>query len=441
MNISFKFIEIINHLIILYAFIVFLFENYSNSKITINKKSLIIAISLILSIIDSLFINNLTLLYYIVCVLLLTIVYKYILKMSNNYTIINISLLYIVISFSKMLSFLIINSGFNISLNDMYFDSKLYSIYSITNSIINLITILFFAILVERNKVCLRKIIETLHARDLFLFLILFFSIILPNVLKFETNKQSYDLAILSINIIQLISIFCLVFLYFKYINFYKKSESELTSEKKANENLNDVIDSIRIIKHDYNNILLALNGYIATKQFDQLETHIKKLMKEAELISEKESISPNLINQPAIFGVIDEKFNYAKKKNIRFNLKVLTDISKISFDFADLSRILGILLDNAIEASQKSDSPYVTLSFSYNKYKQANVIEIKNSIAPNIHIDLNKIFEKGESSKKEKSGLGLWKVKKIISTKANSQIYANIENKEFSQTIIIENN
>ena len=163
--------------------------------------------------------------------------------------------------------------------------------------------------------------------------------------------------------------------------------------------------------------------------------------MKEAELISEKEAISPNLINQPAIFGVIDEKFNSANKKNIRFNLKVLTDISKISFDFADLSRILGILLDNAIEASQKAESPYVTLSFSYNKYKQANVIEIKNSIASDTKINLNKIFEKGESSKKEKSGLGLWKVKKIISTKANSQIYANIENNEFSQTIIIENN
>ena len=44
-----------------------------------------------------------------------------------------------------------------------------------------------------------------------------------------------------------------------------------------------------------------------------------------------------------------------------------------------------------------------------------------------------------GESSKKVKSGLGLWEVKNIISKKQNSQIYANIENNTFSQTIVIE--
>ena len=61
------------------------------------------------------------------------------------------------------------------------------------------------------------------------------------------------------------------------------------------------------------------------------------------------------------------------------------------------------------------------------------------NSIKPNANININKIFEKGESSKTEKSGLGLWEVKKIISSKDNSQIYTNIVDNTFYQTIVIE--
>ena len=67
------------------------------------------------------------------------------------------------------------------------------------------------------------------------------------------------------------------------------------------------------------------------------------------------------------------------------------------------------------------------------------NMIEVKNSIKDNIVIDTKKIFNKGVSSKKKKSGIGLWEVKNIISSKDNSQIYANVEDNTFSQTIIIE--
>ena len=125
--------------------------------------------------------------------------------------------------------------------------------------------------------------------------------------------------------------------------------------------------------------------------------------------------------------------------KNIKFDVDVETNIKEINFNFTDLSRILGILLDNAIEATEQADTKEMSISFSYNKRKQADMIEIKNHIKSNTKIDLNKIFDKGVSSKKIKSGLGLWEVKNIISKKHNSQIYANIENNTFSQTIVIE--
>ena len=52
----------------------------------------------------------------------------------------------------------------------------------------------------------------------------------------------------------------------------------------------------------------------------------------------------------------------------------------------------------------------------------------------------MNKIFEKGVSSKRIKSGLGLWEVKRLVDSKKNSEIYTTVNNNMFSQELIIQN-
>ena len=65
-------------------------------------------------------------------------------------------------------------------------------------------------------------------------------------------------------------------------------------------------------------------------------------------------------------------------------------------------------------------------------------MIKIKNTFEQGKVIDTKKIFEKGESSKKKKSGLGLWEVKKILSTVDDAYIYADVkDNNKFEQTLV----
>ena len=42
------------------------------------------------------------------------------------------------------------------------------------------------------------------------------------------------------------------------------------------------------------------------------------------------------------------------------------SDSKEISFSIPELSRILGILLDNAMEATKKCDKPYIRLEMKY---------------------------------------------------------------------------
>ncbi len=432
-------INIISQIIIFFSFIITISQSYTNKKINISKKIYVFCFSVIISVVINLLDKDLSFLIYSISIIPLFVVFKYILGQKNINSILCILFFYIMISFSEVLSYFIVKGSFNASLSSFYFNLKVFITYIILKNLIFILLLILLNEYIKKNNNILHEILNTLTNKEILLLITLYCSIIIPGLIRFFYERSEYTFNFLTINIIQLAITCILLFSYFRYIHFYKLSQSELTQSKLYNKTLIELVENLRVLKHDYNNILQSINGYIVTKQYDQLEKHMKNLTNEASNISVIESINPEIINQPAIYGIVGAKYFTANSKNIKFKLDVLTDISKIDFDFTDLSRVLGILLDNAIEASEKSDDPKISLSFTYNKAKQANIIEIKNSINPNSKIDVSKIFNKGVSSKKVKSGLGLWEVKKIISSKSNSQIYANIENNIFCQTIIIE--
>ena len=199
------------------------------------------------------------------------------------------------------------------------------------------------------------------------------------------------------------------------------------------------MVDGVRTIKHDYNNIIQAMNGYIATKQYDKLQNHINMVMKECNLINNLSTIDPKIFNEPAIYGIVGSKFFLAQEKDIPMELDVTTNIKDISFDMPLLSRILGIFLDNAIEATSKTENSFIRLEMRFDKKKCADIIRVYNTYDQKIQINLQDIYEKGFSTKKVKSGIGLWEVKKIVTKNKHSQVFATIEHGKFVQNLIIE--
>ena len=102
------------------------------------------------------------------------------------------------------------------------------------------------------------------------------------------------------------------------------------------------------------------------------------------------------------------------------------------------MSRIIGILLDNAIEATEKAASKKINVIISKDD-NDSTFIQIENSVRDK-NIDIESIFEKGVSSKKIKSGIGLWEVKKLVNSAPNSHIFTRVKDNIFSQTLVIDN-
>ena len=102
-----------------------------------------------------------------------------------------------------------------------------------------------------------------------------------------------------------------------------------------------------------------------------------------------------------------------------------------------EFAKILGILLDNAIEASSESKEKIINLDFKNDTKNSRQLIIIENTYKDK---DLNTetIFEKGISSKENHTGLGLWEVRKIVKKNNNVNLFTSKNQKYFSQQLEI---
>lgn len=269
--------------------------------------------------------------------------------------------------------------------------------------------------------------------------LIVFIICIMPQFILFYFYKYDYPVSILLVNTLQIVLVCVVLFSYFKTIMEKEKAKSDLEISELHNKTMISMVDGVRTLKHDYNNIMQALNGYVSTKQYDKLQEHINKVLDECNIVNNLSVIDQKVFNDPAIYGIVGAKYFIAMEADIKFELDIVTNIKEISFPMPELSRILGIILDNAIEATSKTDNKYMKLEMKYDARKDADIIKVYNTYDTNIDINLKDIYKKGVSSKKVKSGIGLWEVKKLIDKSKNSQIYASLEHGMFVQNIIIE--
>ena len=211
-------------------------------------------------------------------------------------------------------------------------------------------------------------------------------------------------------------------------IILHKKKENELN-------NLSLVCDSTRAFKHDFDNIMHSIGGYIKTNNITDLKKYYDKLIPECFCINNLHRFHSQLMQNPALYSIISDKYNLAEKNNIKMSLNISTNLNNLRIDDYSLTRIIGILLDNSIEASKECTSKIVNISFEENKNKQSIIIE---NTFQNKNITLKNIYEKEFTTKKNNSGLGLWEVKKILNNYKNINLETNINENFFVQELEI---
>ena len=185
---------------------------------------------------------------------------------------------------------------------------------------------------------------------------------------------------------------------------------------RKSNQMLRKENDSIRAFKHDFNNIMQVFGAYIKTNNMEQLKVYYSKVMNECEETKASESFRKIIRENPAIFTLLSNKYNVALEKKIKMNIEIMCSLQEIKEDIYEITRILGILIDNSIEAADEcKDQRQIYIQILKDYKENQNIFIIENTYNDK-NINLQDIYKKNFTTKEHNSGLGLWKVKKIVS-------------------------
>ena len=250
------------------------------------------------------------------------------------------------------------------------------------------------------------------------------------------------------ITILNILSL--LIYLCISIFSLYKCGKLEITCKSLEesnlyNKTLKDMNDNVRIFKHDFSNIMQSFSGYIINEDMRGLKEYYKGINTECNNVNTLSILSPSLINDPALYCLITSKYHLAETFGIKFNINLLINFKDINATPYILTRILGILLDNAIEAAKDSGEKEITFEVcacSSNAKVRKHVISVENSYI-NKDVNIEKIREKGYTSKSSDEGihgLGLWEVNKILKKSKNLNLHTTKNDKFFIQQLEIFN-
>ena len=220
-----------------------------------------------------------------------------------------------------------------------------------------------------------------------------------------------------------------------------KIESAKLEQQKKYILALEKNNNEIRKFKHDFNNIILGLDGYINNDDFDKekLKKYFNSTIMNFNNNIELNDIviaKLNSIKVSSLKSLITNKVLVAQNNNIDVDINIQGEINDFYTDEMQLSRILGILLDNAIEAS---------LEVTIDKKIEMNIIQIDKTTDIQISNTFNNIgtpiadFNKeGFSTKDTNRGLGLSSAHEIAN-KLNMLLNTEIDGNTFVQNLSIE--
>lgn len=217
--------------------------------------------------------------------------------------------------------------------------------------------------------------------------------------------------------------------------------KQKLEQQKKYIESLEKNNNEIRKFKHDFNNIILGLEGYITSNEVDniKLRDYFYNNIKDFNTKIELDNIVLSHLNNikvPSIKNLLTNKIISAQNNDFKVNICVDDEIDNFYVNEMQLSRILGIFLDNSLEAGLELEhNRFIELIIL--KANKTIVIQITNTFY-NTDLDIDKINESGYSTKGENRGIGLSSADDIIS-KQNMILNTRIEDNLFKQILTIE--
>ena len=338
-----------------------------------------------------------------------------------------------------LVSSLIMNPYFTL-FNISYNESATIPIYRIIYLLIMYAVVLIILLLLKFKKVKIKIFyfnIDTKSKNVLFLNLIIGFITLIIQAVVTLYYVDILPIFITFLSFLSLLAYFGVSIYSLTRVIKLAFTTQKLQNAEEYNKTLTILHDNVRGFKHDFDNIVTTIGGYVQTNDMEGLKKYYVQLEDDCQKVNNLYVLNPKLINDPGIYSLLTTKYHEAEEKGIKIDMSLLLDLSKLNMKIYEFTRILGILLDNAIEASSECNEKLINIIFRDDARNHRQLVVVENTYNDKT-IDTEKIFDKGFSGKENHTGLGLWEVRKIISKNKNLNLHTTKNEKYFSQQIEI---
>lgn len=178
--------------------------------------------------------------------------------------------------------------------------------------------------------------------------------------------------------------------------------------------NIEQYVDSLRSQRHNFMNQLHVITGLIDLEKFEDVTNYIKVLNCDYH---EQIGFLSNKIKTSAMVGFFLGKFSEAKEQGITLSMDSDSYFPNVEINqfVHSLLIAIGVLLDNAYEAVQQSDSKIVSFYIHYNNSEKVITLRVRDSGTGMTKAVQKKVFERGFSTKGTKRGYGLDTLQSIV--------------------------
>lgn len=221
------------------------------------------------------------------------------------------------------------------------------------------------------------------------------------------------------------------------YVKVYDKYNTTLKSLKEYE----DILDRYRISNHENRNQLLTIRNMIP-KTNKKITSYIDKIIENKLKDNDKVMLEITIIPSGGLRGLIYSKLLFMKESNIEYELKISKDVKTVDLinkiddsTMLDICRIIGVYIDNAIQAVFSLKDKYVNIQM----YLDSGYLIISVTNNYEGKIDVEKIEEKGYTTKEKGHGYGLTLTKEIISNNKQLENEKVVTKQTFTQILKIK--
>ncbi|SDP05924.1 two-component system, AgrA family, sensor histidine kinase AgrC, partial [Streptococcus equinus] len=188
--------------------------------------------------------------------------------------------------------------------------------------------------------------------------------------------------------------------------------------------------------RHDYANVLMSLKVGIDQGNLDDIKKIYEEITADStKLVNNNKFDLTRLANitDSGVKSLMSAKFLQAENQDIAISMEVSERMENPKIPLISYIRILSILFDNAIEAALESEHPKISVA---NFYQDGDFVFMIENSTKNESVDLDKIFERGYSTKGENRGLGLATLMDFQDDYENLSIETSSSDYKFTQII-----